>query len=140
MNDATPARCRYSAAGHMKHPIQYKLAFRAGDPVVVQIVGEHDLGVLVAPVDNPDHVEEWCMHQQWRDVIHAAMGSGITTMLKYKHALARIGDEYISYVSREYWRECPRPQEMKPWERGFVSREEISRAADAPPDKDQDHT
>lgn len=131
MADATPARCRYSAAGHMKHPIQYKLAHQAGAPVPKQIVEEHPTGFTVAPLGEPDHVEVWCMHQEWRDVIRQALKQGITEVLSYEYGLAKIGDEYISHTSPQDWRECPRPGDLQPWETGYITRTQVEKLADS---------
>lgn len=140
MADANPVRCRYSASGHMTHPIQYKLAFRASEPEIMQIIGEHSDGITVAPVGTPDHIAVWCMHQEWRDVVRAARAKGITTVLSYQHGLARVGDEFISHTSPEHWTECPEPDQLQPWQTGFFTREQVENAADAPPGDDSDLT
>lgn len=65
------------------------------------------------------------MHQEWRDVIRRHLDKGITTLLSYEYGLARIGDEYISNTSLEAWIECPGPDELLPWQRGFITRSQI---------------
>ncbi|MFN3866030.1 MAG: hypothetical protein ACK4MD_04865 [Demequina sp.] len=140
MSEHTPARCNYSASGHMTHPIQYRLAFRASEPKIMQIVGEHPLGITVAPLGKPDHVESWCMHEEWREVVRKGLASGLNMALSYEHGLASIGGEHISHTSPEHWTDCPLPEQLQPWETGFFTAEQVLGAADAGEGSDPDHT
>ena len=119
MSDTQLRRCRYSASGHALHPIQFRRARSAGDPVPVTIVGTHATGILVAPLGDPSHIEVWCMHEQWRAVVREAVAEGTTTLLSYKHGLADVGGKFISHTPPECWRECPAPGELQPWQTGF---------------------
>jgi hypothetical protein len=121
MSDTRQFRCRYSASGHNVHPIQARLARQAGDPVPMTIVGPHDKGIVVAPASNPDHVEVWCMHQRSRDLVSDAVALGFTSLLSWEHGFAKVGEEYISHTTPETWRECPAPDELLPWETGFIA-------------------
>jgi hypothetical protein len=129
MSQDAPFRCFYSAAGHAKHPIQFKLAFNASPPRVMTIVGEHPKGVVVAPATGdasaPEAVEVWYMHEPWRVVVKRALAKGHTRLLSYEHALAQIGGEYISHTTEEGWRECPTPEDLAPWERPYFTRAQV---------------
>ena len=134
MSEDKSVRCTYSAAGHARHPIQYRLAFNGAPPVPTVIIGEHEHGYLVAPATDPDHVEVWCMHQEHRDTIKAALARGKRKVLSYEHGLAKVGRQYISHVSPQFWNECPNPGDMAPWMKGFFTREDVEAWARSHPD------
>ncbi|WP_061960329.1 hypothetical protein [Demequina flava] len=125
MSQDSPARCTYSASGHMIHPIQRKLARRAGRREQMQIVGEHDRGFVVAPLENPDRVEVWCMHQEWRDKVRDAVKRTNPTVIAYDYGLATVGGFDVSYASPHGWEPCPSPDEMAPWMKGIITRQEL---------------
>ncbi|WP_062294461.1 hypothetical protein [Demequina phytophila] len=125
MADATRPRCLYSASGHLVHIIQIKRALRDGPPRDMRIVGTHERGIYVATLDARDQVETWCMHDEWREIAHAAIARHRTHIRAYTYGLAEIMDRKVSYVPPDRWRECPAFEDLKVWERPWVTRAEL---------------
>ena len=115
-------RCHYSRSGHALHLIQFRLAYGASDPVPMRIVGEHETGIVVAPLDDPGHLEVWCMHQEWRDLVHEALAAGVRDVLACAHGLAQVDGAHFSRCRPGHWVECPAPEAMTPAMRGAISR------------------
>lgn len=107
MSEHRTTTCHLTAPGHRVHPSQLMLALRGRPPMRVEFVGEHDSGILVAPVGRPDRLHVWCMHEPWRAVVREAVARGVRILLAYENALARIGGDYVSHTSPEHWHECP---------------------------------
>ncbi|WP_084075996.1 hypothetical protein [Demequina sp. NBRC 110052] len=112
--------CFFECVGHKVNTRQFELAINAGEPRLVQLVGEHSTGFLVAPLYGTDHVEAWCMHEESRAIVRRNIEHGDLVIRGYTYGVASLAKGLISYTSPEFWRECPSHEEMTPLMAGFI--------------------